>query len=106
MADDPTDVARRNPQRSAPRIACFGSDMPQYFLFVENQVLFSVSQLSEAVMFWFILHYVLNLEYCNSIKSLGLFVQEFVYRLPATSYMKQQKSVGYLTITTDIQNYV
>ena len=81
MADDLADVARQSqPQRSAPRIACFCSDVPQYyFLFVESQVLSSVSQLSVAVMYWFILHYVLNLECCHS--------KDFLFVLSSSNFI-------------------
>ena len=106
MTDDPESVATRPPVRAAPRIGCFNTDEPQYFLYVENNILFSVSTLSRALMFWFILHYIFNLEYCPHIKSVGLFFQEFVFKLPATSFLKHQKSATYLTITTDLQKYV
>ena len=44
-ADDPECVATRPPVRAAPRIGCFNTDEPQYFLYVENNILFSVSTL-------------------------------------------------------------
>ena len=52
------------------------------------------------------IHYIFNLEYCANIKPVALFFQEFVFGLPATSYMKHQKSATYLTVTTDIQKFV
>ena len=55
-------------------------------------------------MLWFIGHYVFNLEYCPHVKEIALFFQEFLFKLPATSTMKRQKSATYLTVTTDIQN--
>ena len=106
MTDDPEGVITRPPMRTAPRIGCFNGDEPQYFLYVENKVLFSVRSLSRAVIFWFILHYVFNLEYCVHVKAVALFFQEFIFKLPATSYMKHQKSATYLTVTTDLQTYV
>ena len=42
-------------------------------------------------MFWFILHYIFNLEYCPHIKSVGLFFQEFVFKLQATSFLNSHK---------------
>ena len=106
MSDDPEDVARRLPLRTAPRIACFNGDDPQYFLFIEDKTVLTMSSLSRAICFWFILHYVFNLEYCTQIKTVALFFQEFIFSLPATSYMKHQKSATYLTVTTDIQKFV
>ena len=64
MTDDPECAASKPPVRTAPRIGCFSGDEPQYFLFVENKTLFPVSTLSRALMFWFALHYIFNLEYC------------------------------------------
>lgn len=106
MSDDPESVATRPPIRTAPRIGCFSGDEPQYFLFVENKTLFHVSTLSRALTFWFVLHYIFNLEYCPQVKSVALFFQEFVFKLPATSFLKHQKSATYLTVTTDFQKYV
>lgn len=85
MSDDPESVATRPPIRTAPRIGCLIGDEPQYFLFVENKILFHVSTLSRALTFWFVLLYIFNLEYCPHVKSVALFFQEFVFKLPATS---------------------
>lgn len=107
MTEDLDSVVQRLPKRTVPRIACLrGEESSQYFLIVEEKVLFHVSELSRALMYWFSLHYVLNLEYCKHVKFFALYLQEFVFGLPATSLTKLQKSVGYLTITTDLQNYV
>ena len=106
LTDDPIAVATRDPIRSAPRIAYFpGEDQPQYFLFVEKEVLCITPVFSQALMLWFVAHYVFNLEYCIKIKEVALFVQEFIFKLPATSGMKRQKTATYLSVTTDIQNY-
>lgn len=104
MCDDPDEIAKRSPKCLAPRIACFLGETLQYFLIVEEKV-FSVASLSRAIIFWFIIHYVLNLEYSSCIKSVSFFIQEFVFKLP-TSFMKQQKSIGYLRVTSDIQKYI
>ena len=88
MCDDPGLVAVRPPLRTAPRIACFNGDPPQYFLFIEDKTILSVGSISRAIVFWFILHYIFNLEYCPLVKQISLFFQEFVFGLAATSYMK------------------
>ena len=106
MVDDPVEAATKPPVRTAPRIGCFNEDEPQYFLYVENKVLFPVGTLSRALVFWFTLHYVFNLEYCHHIKPIALFFQEFVFKLPATSFFKNHKSATYLTVTTDLQRYI
>ena len=105
MTDDPQVAVSKPPLRTAPRIACFSGDQPQYFLLVESNVLFPVSSLPKALMFWFSLHYIFNLEYCPQVKFVALFFQEFVFKLPATSFIKHQKNATYLTVTTDLQKY-
>ncbi len=90
---------------STPRIACFpGEEHYQYFLFVESEVLCITTCFSQVLVLWFIAHYVFNLEYCPKVMEVCLFVQEFVFKLPATSGMKRQNTATYLTVTTDIQN--
>ena len=106
MTEDPDEVGTRPPLRTAPRIGCFNGEETQYFLYVENRPVFCVTNISRAIMLWFILHYVFNLEYCNHVKLVALFFQEFVFGLPATSFMKHQKGATYLTVTTDIQKFL
>lgn len=55
-------------------------------------------------MLWFVTHYVLNLEYCPKTKEVALFMQEFVFKLPATYGLKHQKTATYLAVSMDIQN--
>jgi len=105
MTDDPKVISTSEPQRSAPRFACFpGEHHSQYFLYVESEVLCITNSFSQALMLWFVIHYVLNLEYCPKTKEVALFMQEFVFKLPATSGLKRQKTATYLTVSTDIQN--
>ena len=88
MSDDPEEVATRLLLRTAPRIGCFSGDgkNAQYFIFIEDKMLFSVSNISRTIVFWFIVHYIFNLEYCAHIRPVALFFQEFLFGLPATSY--------------------
>jgi len=75
MTDDIKVIATSEPQRSAPRFACFpGEHQSQYFLFVESEVLCITNSFSQALMLWFATHYVLNLEYCPKTK-VALFMQ-------------------------------
>ena len=108
MSDDPDAVAVRPPLRTAPRIACFinPEDQAQYFLFVEDKTILSVSSMTKALVLWFALHYIFNLEYSSHVKQVALFFQEFVFGLPATSYVKHHKTATYLTVSTDIQKFV
>lgn len=107
MTDDPVDVANREPKRAAPRIACFpGEENSQYFIFVESETLCVTNSFSQALMLWFVAHYVLNLEYCSQLKEVAMFFQEFIFKLPATSVTKRLKSATYLSVSTDILNLV
>ena len=60
-------------------VCVLDGEEPQYFLFVERQALFFVTTTSRAIMFWFILHYVFNLEYCPQVKHVCFFFQECVF---------------------------
>ena len=75
-------------------------------LLVESKAVCFTSDFPQALCLWFSLHYVLNLQYCTKIKEVALFFQEFVFKLPATSGMKRQKTATYLTATTGIQNFI
>ena len=105
MTDQP-EVASR---RSAPHFAAFTRDDDgeecQYFVFVEGQVLCYTTSFSKALMLWFALHYILNLEYSKEVRDASLFLQEFVYSLPASSAAKRTKGGSYLFITTDIHKF-
>ena len=87
-------------------LAVFNGEEPQYFLYVENRPMFFISNISRAIVLWFILHYIFNLEYCSHVKSVAMFIQEFVFSLPVTSFLKHQKSATYLTVTTNLQNFI
>ena len=107
MIDDPDDVANREPKRGAPRFACFPVDEnSQYVVYIESEILCVTHSFSQALMLWFISHYILNLEYCIKVREVALFFQEFVFKLPATSATKRLKSATYLSVTTDIINFV
>lgn len=103
MTDDPQDICDQG-SVSEPRIAAFiGDESTTYFLFIESKIVFSViTTFTKALMLWFASHYVFNLEYCKSIKSIALFFQEFVFSLPE----KSTKGATYLTVTSDITKYI
>ena len=106
QTDNPADVATRLPVRAAPRFACFPGEEPQYFIFIESEVLCICRSFNHALMLWFVSHYVLNLEYSVKVREVALFVQEFVFGLPATSGLKRQKTSTYLAVSTDIQSFM
>lgn len=99
-------VATMGPKRAAPRFACFPGEQCQYFIYVESEVLHIVNSFTHALMLWFIVHYVFNLEYCSEVKKVALFVQELLFKLSATYAVKCQKTATFLAVTTDIQNYL
>ena len=72
-------VDTRPPQRNVLRICCFYGEETQYFLYAEKKALFSVATMSRAIIFWFVLHYIFNLEYCSQVKYAALLIQEFVF---------------------------
>ena len=106
QTDDPAEVATRLPVRAAPRFVCFPGEEPQYFIFIENDILCICHSFSHALMVWFMSHYVFNLEYSFKVREVALFVQEFVFELPATSGLKRHKTATYLTVSTDIHSHM
>ena len=98
QTDDPAEVASRLPVRAAPRFACFPGEEPQYFIFVESEVLCICRSFSHAILLWFIhvSHYVFYLEYSVKVKEVALFVKEFLFGLPATSGLKQASQDCYI----------
>jgi len=107
MSADPESVAKEVSGRNNPWIGEFVAEDgdPIYFLFIEQQVLFSVNSFSRGLFCWFSSYYVFNLEYEKNSKELTLFFQEFVFGLPENS-LQFKKSSTYLTVTTDIQKIV
>ena len=77
QTDDPAEVVSRLPVRAAPRFACFPGEEPQYFIFVESEVLCVCRSFSHALLLWFISHYIFNLEYSVKVKEVALFVKDF-----------------------------
>ena len=106
QTDDPAEVATRLPIRPAPRFVYFPGEEPQYFIFIESEVLCVCHSFSHAIMVWFMSHYVFNLEYSVKVREIALFVQEYIFGLPATSGMKRHKTANYLAVSTDIQSYM
>ena len=103
MTDDPNEVAKRAPPRNPPRFAGFMNARGEssYIIFGEQKVLCHVSSFSKALVLWFSIHYIFNLEYCKQTKDVALFFQEYVFGLPDRS----KKSATYLTVCSDIQSY-
>lgn len=106
ITDNPEAVAKGAPLRSAPRIACFKGEQSQFFVFVEGETMCVVSSLDKAIVIWFAVHYILNLEYSTQVREVALFIQESVFGLPATSVTKKHKTTTYLVVSTEIKNYI
>ena len=83
MTDNPDDVSTCLPTRTAPRVAGIpqGDGTFSYFVLIENQVVFSVHSFAKAMVYWFVCHYVFNLQYCKQAKEVATFFQEYVFGL-------------------------
>ena len=105
MTDNPDDVCTRLPTRTAPRIAGIpeGSGTIRYFIMIETQVIFCVYSFPKALAFWFVCHYIFNLQYCKQAKEVAMFFQEYVFGLTEKS---KNKSATYLSVCSDICKYV
>ena len=105
MTDDPDEVCKRNPERTAPRIARFAGEDEgcTYYIMMEGRILCSSNAFAKAVSIWFVTHYIFNLQYCKQVKDVGLCFQESVFGLPEKS---KARGAIYLTVTSDIAKYV
>lgn len=104
IADDPSIVACKG-KTSAPIIASFQDvdGTNEYYIIVEKRVLFGgLTSFCKSLALWFSLHYIFNLEYEKVVNEVALFIQEFVFGLPAS---KVKKSSTYLTVSSDVQTF-
>ena len=74
---------------------------PEYFLFVEGEVICKSSSFFRMLMLRFISYYAFNLEYAKPIKEVGMFCQKNIFALPDQS----KKTATYLTVVSDISKY-
>ena len=87
----------RTPTRTAPRIAGIpqGDDTFTYFLLIENQVIFSIRSFAKAMVFWFVCHYVFNLQYCKQAKEV---VKNLYLASPKSQEIRVQHTLQSLVI--------
>ena len=94
------EICTKDPKRNAPRIAAiFGEETIQYFVIVEQRVLFQVSSFHQALFVAFSAYYVFNLAYPKQVQKLLLFLQDYVLAMPDST-----KRPG--TIASDINQFV
>ena len=73
-------------------IGCFQAvdGTSTYYFFIERKVLFGgVLSFCKSLAMWFCLHYIFNLEYDKQVYELALFLQEFLFGLPASQVKKK-----------------
>lgn len=80
--------------------ACFPGEQCQYLIYVEREVLCIVDSFTQALMLWFIAHYVFNLEYCSEVKEVVLCVQELLFKLPANCCKTSRQQHTLLLVQT------
>lgn len=74
-----------------------------YALIVEKKVIcLGLPTLCTSLSLWFSLHYIFNLEYKKEMSEVAVFLQEFVFGLPAP---RAKKSATYLTACSSIQGF-
>ena len=104
IAEDIGDLVQRVVSPS-PMVVCLKnvSEEGVYGIVVEKKVVVSgITSFTKALGLWFAVHYILNLEYNKAVAEVLLFMQEFVYGLPAPTL---KKSLTYLSICSNIQSY-
>ncbi len=102
MSTTMEEAAVKEPRRASPRIAAFTRDnAKQYFLFVEQDIFCEAPNLSAALILWFCVHYVFDLEYSKVVKEVGFFFQDVVFSYPD----QVKRPATYLAITGDIKRF-
>ena len=90
MGEDLDDAAA-NLNTTSPVVLCIESidGNSSYCLGVEKKVLITgIPSMCKALALWFCLHYVFHLEYGKTTSDVAVFLQEFVFGLPATRAKK------------------
>ena len=96
MSTTMEEASMKEPKRTSPRVAAFKREnATQYFLFVEQDIFCEVPNLSAALVLWFSVHYVFDLEYSKAVKEIGFFFQDVVFSYPD----QLKRPATYLAIT-------
>ena len=104
MSQDPEVVCIKDPPMPSPRFAAFKEVNGNivYYIFVEQNVLCTVSSFTNCLVLWFCVHYIFHLGYLQKIHDVAQFFQEFVLGLPQCT---KHKTTSYLSVSSDIQSY-
>ena len=90
----------QTPKRNSPRIGVFQTQESfQYFIFVEQVVLYEVSDMCSALYSWFAVFYVFNLEYHKNSKCIGWFFQDVILGIPDST----RRAASYISVVSDIK---
>ena len=99
MSTTMEEAAVKEPRRTS-RIGAFIRDnAKQHFIFVEEDIFCEAPNLTAALILWFCIHYVFDLEYSKAIKELGFLFQDVVFSYPD----QVKRPATYLAITGDIK---
>ena len=103
MVDDVDQIGSKAPLRPSPRFASFFTEggLTEYIIYINLKPSCKVAVFAEALMLWFVSHYVFHLEYAKEMKEVSYFFQEFMYG----SLTKAKKTATYLSVTTGIQSF-
>ena len=89
---------------NAPRVASMvtDSDSIQYFIFVEQTVLFEVSSLPLALFLMFSCYYVFHVDYPPKALGLFYFFQDYILGHPDSL----KRPTTYLAVISDLNNHL
>ena len=99
-----SEAAKSQTDNYAPRIGAYlgVGEVGQYFIFVEDEVLFKVSTLPHAIFFMFSSYYVFHLEYPPQVKNILWFLQDYIFSYPDST----GRNATYLAVTSDLKRNI
>lgn len=99
-----SEAAKSESDNHAPRIGAYPGvgEFGQFFIFVEDEVLFKVFTLPDAIFFMFASYYVFHLEYPPQIKNVLRFLQDYIFSYPDST----GRNATYLVVTSDLKRNI
>lgn len=97
------DIAKRVTTPSPTIIAIRSPEDCKYCLVIEKEVVITeILSFSRALSLFLAIHYIFNLHYEKLVREVVLFLQEFLFGLPAPN---AKKSSTYLSVTSNLQSF-
>ena len=84
---------------NCPRIVNLSN---QYYIIAEHDVVTEVANMSDAIFYWFAVHYIFNIQYSKNLSSVGYFLQDNIFDLTDGG----ARTSKYNSVIGDIRQYL